>query len=58
MSTRYSYPAIVWWDRWLEVSDEWLNASARLAQTWQPRVRAVAQWLQPADGGGGDAARS
>lgn len=47
---RYAYPDIVWLDRWLEVSDGWLDGSQKLQRTWAPRLAAVAQWLpQPVD---------
>ena len=45
MQTRFpAYPDIVWYDRCLEVSDGWLDASALLVQKWQPRITAAAQW--------------
>ena len=43
-----AYPDIVWYDRWLEESDAWLDASEQLARRWQPRIAAVAQWLPAA----------
>eukprot|EP00879_Flechtneria_rotunda_P012470 GHRR01013022.1.p1 GENE.GHRR01013022.1~~GHRR01013022.1.p1 ORF type:complete len:285 (+),score=89.91 GHRR01013022.1:277-1131(+) len=42
VEARYpAYPAIVWFDVWEQVSDEWLAASATLGREWQPRIQAV-----------------
>lgn len=43
-----AYPDIVWYDRWLEESDAWLDASEQLVKRWRPRIAAVAQWLPAA----------
>jgi hypothetical protein len=46
MQTRWpAYPDLVWYDRWLEVSDGWLDASGTLVRKWQPRVATVQQWV-------------
>jgi hypothetical protein len=46
LQTRFpAYPDIVWYDRWLEVSDGWLDGSERLVRRWTPRIAGVAQWL-------------
>lgn len=40
-----AYPDIVWYDRWLEVSDGWLDESGELVARWTPKIAAAAQWL-------------
>jgi hypothetical protein len=38
LQARYAYPAIVWYDLFTEVTDEWLNMAEALQARWHTAI--------------------